>query len=69
LFIYIPERIEELQELLETSRKEYDALKKELALVEEGKLDDKLDEICKRIDEYNFVSIFFKSNISNSVSL
>lgn len=49
--IKFPERIEELQELLETSRKEYQALKKELALVEEGKLDDKLGEICKRIDE------------------
>jgi predicted component of type VI protein secretion system len=47
----IAERIEELQQLLESSRREYQKLKKELDLVQDGKLDDRLPEICKRIDE------------------
>nr|CAH0105337.1 unnamed protein product [Daphnia galeata] len=47
------DRIEELQQLLETSRKDYQKLKKELDLVQDGKLDDRLPEICKRIDEEN----------------
>ena len=45
------ERIEELQQLLESSRREYQLLKKELDLVQDGKLDDQLPDICKRIDE------------------
>ncbi|KAI9562025.1 hypothetical protein GHT06_012990 [Daphnia sinensis] len=47
------ERIEELQQLLESSRREYQKLKKELDLVQEGKLDDRLPEISKQIDEEN----------------
>lgn len=47
------ERIEELQQLLESSRREYQKLKKELDLVQDGKLDDRLPEISKQIDEEN----------------
>ena len=46
-----PERIEELQQILEESKKEWFSLKKELELVKQGKLDDKLVEMCKKIDE------------------
>jgi uncharacterized membrane protein (DUF106 family) len=52
------ERIEELQQILETSRNEYRKLKKEFDMVLEGKLDDKLGEICKKIDEY----VYFELN-------
>jgi hypothetical protein len=42
---------------LETSRNEYRRLKKELEMVLEGKLDDKLGEICKKIDEYVYFGL------------
>ena len=45
------ERVEELQQMLETSRREYQILKKEVELIQEGKLDDKLLDMCKKIDE------------------
>jgi len=47
------ERIEELQQLVESSRREYDILRKKGDLIQEGKLDDKLQEMCKKIDEEN----------------
>jgi len=37
--------------MLESSRREYQVLKKEVKQIEDGKLDDKLQEMCKKIDE------------------
>ena len=37
--------------MMESSRKEYQCLKKEIELIQEGKLDDKLFDMCKKIDE------------------
>ena len=39
-----------MQQILEALKKEYHQVKKELDLVREGKLDDKLQEISQRIE-------------------
>lgn len=61
-FLHLVERIEELQQMVESTRNEYKNLKKELELVQAGNLDDQLQEICKRIDElveYLCISLLF----------